>query len=84
MKNQPSFVRQGGFLLKFVWERARKLGRERARPWRRRACCMPFPFSYQAAKTAASVPGGMQSSFKEGQFSIPLPPVKPDDQEQER
>lgn len=45
---------------------------------------MPFPFSYQAAKTAASVPGGMQSSFKEGQFSIPLPPVKPDDQEQER
>lgn len=68
-----------------------KLGRERARPWRRRACCMPFPFSYQAAKTAASVPGGMQSSFKEGQFrvrvrqfSIPLPPVKPNDQEQER
>lgn len=64
-----------------------KLGRE----WQRRACCMPFPFSYQAAKTAASVPGGMQNSFKEGQFRvrirqfrIPLPPVKPGDQEQER
>lgn len=83
-RTSPPFFYRGSSSRHFCGNDAQQARKGTCQTTAKESLLHALPFQFPGCQNCSQLPGGMWSSFKEGQFRIPLPPVKPGDQEQER